>query len=279
MLDKPKWLQKLISFLIDNITVLLTIGFAGYIIYRQELAHMAFSTDELLTAILGVLGLLATSEIIERYRRLNSINESVKRALSLLESRFTDRPSAIAFFEKPPRLDSYVQAAEQIDLCGVTLSSTINKLFGNLRERLRQGANIRLLVIDPDSLAPQMSAQRSEEPDDTDYYRTRLEATLKDIEYLHKNWQEYQVQQGASKGSFFVRLLSYAPSFGLLSFDANRSNGIVFIEIYPHGSGYESPPMFNLTPYRDGEWYKYFTEQFEQMWEGAKLWQPQVTTK
>ena len=130
MLDKPKWLQKLISFLIDNITVLLTIGFAGYIIYRQELAHMAFSTDELLTAILGVLGLLATSEIIERYRRLNSINKSVKRALSLLESRFTDRPSAIAFFEKPPRLDSYVQAAEQIDLCGVTLSSTINKLFG-----------------------------------------------------------------------------------------------------------------------------------------------------
>ena len=124
-----------------------------------------------------------------------------------------------------------------------------------------------------------MSAQRSEEPDDTDYYRTRLEATLKDIEYLHKSWQEYQVQQGASKGSFSVRLLSYAPSFGLLSFDANRSNGIVFIEIYPHSSGYESPPMFNLTPYRDGEWYKYFTEQFEQMWEGAKLWQPQVTTK
>lgn len=280
MSNKPEWLQNLLGFLIDNITVLLTIGFAGYIIYRREVAQVAVSTDGLLTAILGVLGLLATSEIVERYRKLNSIEESVKRALLLLESRFTQRPSAVAFFEKPPRLDSYVQGADQIDWCGVTLSSTINKQFGYLRERLKQGAKVRLLVIDPDSLAPQMSARRSEEPDDVDYYRTRLEATLRDIDYLHKGWKEYQSQQGSSQtGSFSVRFLSYAPSFGLLSFDARRSDGIVFVEVYPHGSGYESPPTFDLTPHRDGEWYHYFVDQFEQMWEGARPWEPEVTVE
>jgi len=275
MSDKPKWLQNLAEFLIDNITVLLTIGFAGYIIYRREVAQAAVSTDDLLTAILWVLGLLATSEIVERYRRLGSIEKSVKRGLSLLEGRFTDRPSAIAFFEKPQSVDSYIQSANQIDMCGVTLTSTVNKQFSNLRERLRQGAQIRLLVMDPDSLAPQMSAQRSTGTDDVSYYFTRLEATLRDIEYLQKSWAEPQSQQGSSvgKGGLSVRFLSYAPSFGTISLDAGGSNGIVFVEIYPHKS-YKVQPAFDLTPYRDGEWYNFFVEQFEQMWQSGKPWTP-----
>ena len=57
MPNKPKWPQLVAEFLIDNLTVLLTIGFAGFIIYRQEIAQTALSTDDLLTAILGVLAL------------------------------------------------------------------------------------------------------------------------------------------------------------------------------------------------------------------------------
>ena len=108
MSDKLKWPQIIAEFLIDNLTVLLTVGFAGFIIYRQEIAQTAMSTDDLLTAILGVLALLATSEIVERYRKLNSIEKTVNRTLSFLESRFTERPSAIAFFQKHPSLDQYV---------------------------------------------------------------------------------------------------------------------------------------------------------------------------
>jgi hypothetical protein len=277
MSSKPKWLQNLVEFLVDNLAVLLTIGFAGYIIYRHEVAQLAVSTNELLTAILGVLGLLATSEIVERYRRLGTIEKSVKRALSLLESRFTDRPSAIAFFEKLPDIDSYVQGASQIDLCGVTLVSTINRQFSNLRECLEQGATIRLLIIDPDSLGPQMAAHRVE-PADVDYYRTRLEAVLRDIDYLHKSWAEYQMRQSSlsEKGALSARLLPYVPSFGLLSFDANRSNGIAFVEIYPHGTGHKTQPTFDLTPHRDGMWYEYFVDQFEQMWNSARPWNPQT---
>jgi len=244
MSSKPKWPQVLAEFLIDNIAILLTIGFAGYIIYRQEVAQTAVSTDELLTAILAVLALLATSEIIERYRRLNSIEKAVNRALSFLESRFTDRPSAIAFFQKTPSLDHYVQSANQIDVCGVTLTSTINKQFGNLRERLQAGAKIRILVIDPDSIALKMSAERSTSPDDTDYYRVRLDATLREMEYLFKSWEELKALQDSSSktGNLSVRLLSYAPSFGIISFDANQDNGIAFIEI-SHISSATSRPQ------------------------------------
>ena len=281
MSDKPKWLETIAEFLIDNITILLTIVFASYVLYRQEIARAAVSTDELLTAILAVLGLLATSEIVERYRRLNGIQKAVNRALSFLESRFTDRPSAISFFQKAPSLDPYIQKANQVDLCGVTLTSTVNKQFGNLRERLQSGAKIRILVIDPDSVALKMSAERSTSTDDTDYYRVRLDATIREIEYLFKSWAEFKGLQGGSSktGDLSVRLLSYAPSFGIVSLDAKQENGIVFVEIYPHKFGHKSPPTFDLTPQRDGNWYKYFTEQFDEMWNVARPFQPKDTSK
>jgi hypothetical protein len=279
MSGKPKWLQDLVEFLIDNLTVLLTIGFAGYIIYRQEFAHATVSTDELLTAILAVLALLATSEIVERYRRLGSIERSVDRTLSLMQSRFTDRPSAIAFFRKPPNLDAHVQSANQIDLCGVTLTSTVNKQSSNLRDRLGQGAQACVLIMDPDSTAPSMSAQRSTGTDDVDYYLTRLQATVRDLEYLNKSWTDSQRQprDSSQTGSLSVRLLSYAPSFGLISLDKDRSNGIVFVEIYAHKrTGERPPPTFDLTLCRDGQWYQFFTDQFEEMWDSAKPWEPKA---
>jgi len=279
MSSKPKWPQFIAEFLIDNITILLTITFASYVLYRQKIAQAAVSTDELLAAILTVLGLLATSQIVERYRRLNSIEKAVNRALAFLESRFTDRPSAIAFFQKTPSLDQYVQGANQIDLCGVTLTSTVNKQFGNLRERLQAGAKIRILVIDPNSMALKMSAERSTSPDDTDYYRVRLDATVREIEYLFKSWAEFKaLHVGSAKtGDLSVRLMSYAPSFGIISFDANQENGITFVEIYTHKSGQVTSPTFDLTPQRDGNWYRYFIEQYDQMWNAAKAWSPKDT--
>lgn len=279
MSEKPRWLQNLAEFLIDNFTILLTIGFAAYVIYRQEITKIALTTDELLTAILAIIGLLATSEIVERYRRLNSIQKANHRILFLLEGRFTDRPSALAFFRKLPNLDSHIAAANQIDLCGVSLTATVNKQFSNLRERLKAGANIRILIADPDSLALKMSAARSDSPEDTEYFHKRVEATFNDLEYLYRSWLELQqLSDSTRQGIISVRLMTFAPSFGILSLDVNRSNGIIFIELYPHYR-YGIQPAFDVTIQRDGEWYKFFVDQFEQIWTNAKPWVPAITSK
>lgn len=281
-MKKTQWVQQTAEFFIDNFTILITIGFAAYVIYRQEIAQVALPTNELLTAILAVLGLLATSEIAERYRRLNNIYNSNQRILNLLEGRFTERPSALAFFSKLPNLDSYIIAANQIDLCGVSLTATINKQFSNLRDRLKEGANIRILVADPNSLALSMSATRSgAPPEDTAYFHKRIEATFNDLESITKSLQEYQKAGSTTKskkGNISVRLMGFSPSFGILSFDANRANGIVFVELYPHYR-YGTQPTFDLTFQRDGEWHKHFIEQFEQIWADAKPWTPTSLSK
>ncbi|MDX2216021.1 MAG: hypothetical protein SFY66_22340 [Oculatellaceae cyanobacterium bins.114] len=270
MSDKPKWLQRTAEFLIDNISVLATLGTASYVIFRQSNAATKFSTDDLIAAVLAVLGLLALSEFIERYRRLNAIEKVSKQTLALLENRLAEHPSALSFFVKLPNIENHIKFANQIDMCGVTLTSTINRQLSNIRERLKQGATVRILVADPESLALKMSDLRSEDPSG-EYYRQKLETTLQDLEYLHN----HQTRLGAdAKGKFEVRLLQFAPSFGFFSFDTHHSNGIVIIEMYPHVSGWGAEPCFDLTPKRDGGWYGYFVDQFEQMWKGAKSWQP-----
>lgn len=202
-----------------------------------------------------------------------NISERIDKLVQHLE---ISRPSAKDFFQKWPDLDPFVRRSNQIDLCGVTLTSTLNKQFGNLRERLQAGAEIRILVIDPDSVAPKMSAERSTSPEDTDYYLVRLDATLREIEYLFRRWEDSKTLEGDSSraGSLCVRLLSYSPSFGIISLDANQDNGVAFVEVYPHKFGHKSPPTFELTPKRDGSWYKYFVDQLDQMWDVAKPWQP-----
>jgi hypothetical protein len=160
----------------------------------------------------------------------------------------------------------------------VTLTSAVNKQFGNLRERLAQGATLRLLIADPDSLALEMSAERSEVPEDVGYYLKRLEATLKDLSYLERGGfgSERQDMQraGMNRGSFAVRLLPYAPSFGIYRFETAAGKGDVLVEPYTHASGYVNPPIFALTPESDGVWYDYFAKQFDDMWQRARPWTP-----
>jgi hypothetical protein len=200
-----------------------------------------------------------------------NVSERIEGLIATLKS--TEHPSASSFFRKAPTLDSHVQSATRIDMCGVTLASTLSKQLSNLRDQLLQGAEIRLLVVDSESDAPTMATLRSE-MSNMEYYHKRLAVTSDHLDYLFEHWQSTQENTDVQKGHLAVRFLPYAPSFGILGFDTERSTGKVFVEIYPHRTGFGSPPAFDLTPQKDGEWYTYFVNQFEAMWKAAKPWPP-----
>jgi len=271
-----KWIETALNFFIDNIAVLGTVVYASYVIYRQQISSVVLSTDDLITAVLTILGLLAISEIIERYRKLGAIEKTNQKMLSLLESRIIERPSALGFFQVSSSLTSLIKSSSTIGLCGLTLTTTLNKEFPNILEKVEQGAKVKILIADPDSDALRMSTLRSFDPTNFDYYKNKMAATLQDIEFLHQRWELIKKDNPASVGSFEVRLLNFAPSFSVFVFNVAESSGQALVEIYPHKKGFGTPPLFELTPARDGEWYKYFTSQFEQMWAGAKEWSPKA---
>ena len=225
----------------------------------------------LLGGISTTLAVLSYSIIRDRSNR-----KLLESQLNILQRNLPDSPSAISFFRKTPDLAPFIQKANQIDLCGVTLTNTLNRQFAHLRERLDAGGTIRLLIIDPESHAIEMSAQRSSSPLDTEYYQRRLESALSDITYLIKYNDDRKQFKGRNtkSGNISVRLLSYAPSYGICSFDKKKAYGRVFVEVYPHKFGFKIPPTFELELEKDGEWYTYFVDQFEQMWDAATPWDP-----
>lgn len=225
----------------------------------------------LLSGIAATLAILSIGLIRDRINR-----EALADKISELKRCLPDHPSALSFFRKPPDLAPFIQQATQIDLCGVTLTSTINGQSAMLRKHLENGGSLRVLLIDPTSQAIEMSAQRSVSIKDTDYYSRRLESTLYDIAYLirYTNTAKPSRAQNAKSGCISVKLMSYAPSFGMNIFDAKKKSGIIFVEIYPHKYGFRLSPIFQLTPGNDEDWYRYFVGQFEEMWKAASDWDP-----
>ncbi|MAT95891.1 MAG: hypothetical protein CL608_01890 [Anaerolineaceae bacterium] len=198
------------------------------------------------------------------------LSERVQNLLNRLER---ERPKAEKFFQKLPDIGPMIQEANAIDLCGVSLTSTINRHFTLLRDGLAEGKPVRLLIIDPRSTAVEMANLRSESQD-MDYYKKRLDASLSDIGYLWEKWEGF-VKEG-NAGLFQVRLMPYSPSFGLHIFHKARSKGRINVEVYPHHGGYGAPPIFGLNESDDPLWYQYFVNQFEDMWSYAVEWTPDL---
>lgn len=227
--------------------------------------------DLLLAGVAITLTFLAISLIRDRLNR-----ETLNEQIGELRRSLPNRPSAVSFFRPVGDFDSGIKSAMNIDLCGVTLTNTISTRFAILRDRLQSGAKLRFLIVDPESEAINMSAYRSINPKDTMYYQRRLESTFADLTYLYKFNEDLKKikKKGGNAGEVSVKMLSYAPSFGITSVDPNSKQGIVRVEIYPHKFGFKTPPSFMLTLENDKEWYSYFIEQFEQMWKTSEPWDP-----
>ena len=198
------------------------------------------------------------------------LSERVQHLLNRLER---ERPKTEKFFQKMPEISPQIHEADGIDLCGVSLTSTISKQFTQLYDGLAQGKPVRILIVDPRTTAVEMANARSESQDMA-YYKKRLDASFGDIAYL---WQKREalVEEGRA-GELQVRLMPYAPSFGLFVFHTAHSKGKMHVEVYPHHRGYGAPPVFYLDESDDQHWYKYFLNQFEDMWSYAVEWTPDL---
>jgi hypothetical protein len=225
----------------------------------------------LLVGISIALGVLSFGLIRDRFNR-----EALGQQIKELKMSLPAQPSAIAFFRPLKDFDIRLKNAFEIDLCGVSLTNTLSAQFATLRSRIEAGAKLRILVIDPESHAIEMTSERSTNPKDTMYYQRRLESTFSELTYLYKFVDDMQRKgkKGSKRGHLSVKMLSYAPSFGLLSLDSKSKEGIIQIEIFPHKFGFKARPIFSLSLENDGEWYTYFVDQFEHMWNAAKSWDP-----
>lgn len=74
------------------------------------------------------------------------------------------------------------------------------------------------------------------------------------------------------KGSFDYKLLDYNPGFSLVAIDPSSRNGHVIVEFHGfHNEATSSRMHIELTRKQSERWYGYWTEQFQRIWDTARM--------
>jgi hypothetical protein len=209
------------------------------------------SNDILAEITLAVLALVIFTSLTTR--------DSLDRISLSLDKPF----SADAFFGADRHsLETEFSQAKTIGIVGVTLSRTVRDYSSVLEERLKNGTQVRFILIDPDSTAPDQAVLRSRDVYSRQFYIDLLRPTLERISAL--SYASEEVELG---------LLPYKPAFGMFVIDPDDPRGRIIVEMYPHRST-ELFPTFELTPSRDPYWYRIFRKQYDILWSSceSRIW-------
>jgi len=217
------------------------------------------------TVTLATLALLAFSTITNR-EQIATFQKQVETLSALVEENVLGKIRAGSFFlAGEPRHEAKFQNAKNIYIAGTTLTRTVTNYLGVLEQRLKEGASIRVIIIDPKSDAATQSALRSYGVKNDEFYRNRIKPTLDLLNIL--------ASLPDLKGKLELRFLPYTPSFGLTLIDPDTVDGSIYVEIYQHKS-LELHPTFVLDARRDEKWYRFFQHQFEALWSSARAADP-----
>lgn len=155
-----------------------------------------------------------------------------------------------------------IAGAQDIRISGVTLNRTIRNNYDELERLLRDGASIRIALIDPDGSAPEEAARRCSVPDEPQIFEHRLNPTLGLLRRLSAT--------SPRRGRVEVRLLPFVPAVGLILIDVEQAAGRVFVDVYAHRPiGPE--PVLSLERDRDPRWYRHFAQEFDRIWAAGRV--------
>ncbi|MEV0585197.1 hypothetical protein [Nonomuraea sp. NPDC050310] len=212
-------------------------------------------------AILATLALLAVNALGPR-QQADELKEQVGRLNRLVEERIAGSVSAEAFLTTTRAgLEEQIARAHDIRLCGVTLSRTVRNLVGELEDRLRRGASVKILLIDAEPGVLDQAAKRSTIPDHPEVFGHRVRATTDLLRHL--------AALPDATGRLEVRLLPFVPAFGVVLIDPDSTGGVLHVELGTHSSA-RPDPVFTLTAQRDPRWFRHFHGEFDRMWEAGR---------
>lgn len=256
-----RWLRKLGHDLSEgqNIELYLTIGIA--LVLSILGAFNIVDTGVVAAITLATLALLALGTLNNR-EKTNDVQDKVVRLTDLVEESVLGNIRASKFFlSERPRYDSDFQGAKTIYIVGTTLSRTVRDYLGTFEKRLKEGASIKFVIIDPKSDAAKQATLRSYGVKSDEFYHNRIKPTIDLLQIL--------ASLPDLKGTAEFRLLPYMPSFGLILIDPGEANGKMYVEIYQHKS-VDLNPTFVLDVRRDEKWFSFFYHQFDVLWASSR---------
>lgn len=242
-------LIKILVFIAENITCLLTILVGTYLFFH----YSQLTIEQLLQYIIGGISLIAGSMLIEKV----SLLEKIKKTLSVIaqnvkkESIFTNCQSS-GFWKEA------LTSGKSIFMSGGSLFFVFSTNPGDFETLLKNGCKVEVVVMDPNSIATEILYNDViKEVASLDAFKTNIRQT---IAYLGQYKEKYPNQ-------IIIRLDNHVPAFGIMAVYHNDRPKKIQVNLFSERVSYDRRLSFIV--YEDGlenEFaYNYLCDQIERL--------------
>lgn len=214
--------------------------------YIEPVASFLHLPDDLSPIIVGMLALLAWSQIKSRGE------------ISQVASTWKSTRTALFSLKFPQEyLDAQTKVSHSYFYSGATMQRTITAMREHLMRILSHGGTVRILLPDPnDERLLEMIAV------------THPNKTADNIRDDIRN--AFRVAQAlpAGKGTVALRTIHFAPSIGINAMDVGFPAEMIMVQMYEFKGKAERAPIF-LVEKDDGQWFKHFAGQIDRLWDSG----------
>jgi hypothetical protein len=202
---------------------------------------------------LVILALLLTSLLVNRYN-----SEAIQSAISKLEKHETLPESFLNNKYDRHELAQALHTAHEVFFWGLDFATTIPSLSTDIQQGLASGLEVRFLLVEPDSSAGEMAIL------------ARPEQTLEEFnDAIRRNLNHLsRLAINTSPGKLEFRTVDYYPAFNITAFDPYLPTGWMLVRMV---SFRERFPTFKLIRAKDEKWFMHIVQQFDAVWEEAKI--------
>ena len=155
--------------------------------------------------------------------------------------------------------------AKAIATLGITLFRLLPAFQHEFLEILKNGGQLRVLLVDHQSAAIEMASIRS---DSGTPVKTQI-GRVEDMLELLARWKV-----NIPSADIEVRLLNFPPPYGITviypRLDTERASCLVRLLTFRTSTS--NTPTVKPDPINDAYWFEFFCEQFEKMWEFARAY-------
>lgn len=233
------------------------------------------------SAILGALS-------VELYALMNNrrTNQELKKSMEMvgLESQQTGRelksaleelrkqtsqanPSEMfrRYEQEKEKLREHLKQANEawiVSRTGLMLWRDYRDEFENI---VCERKGLRLMFVDPQQSALLNMITRSAvwlRSEDPDLLRANMEQFLGNLFLL--------CEQSNAPQKLEVRLINHLPPWALFLVNPQNGSGVIYVEMATYRADSKKRPLFVINEDRDGELYKLFHKEFEEMWRNAR---------
>lgn len=210
----------------------------------------------LLTLTLLVVGTLTNRRIFDK----------LKRTMDAL----SDQKEIVKRFQPPDSMvRERIRSARSVALSGISLYRFIPTFYVDIEYALQQGGKLRVMLVDPnDESIGDMLALRSPEGIPKATEQKRIQDTLDFLTNMRRRLPHADIE---------IRTLPYLMPYGINILEPRVGEAAekwCFVRVHAFkASTYESP-VLSPEPVSHERWFRFFEEQYDNMWQMAKPYLP-----